>query len=218
MIESRWLWFTLLPVLGYLVGSIPFGVLLASAHGVDLRKVGSGNVGATNVGRALGTPWGYACFFLDCGKGFAPAFAGPWLLGIAGLPTLLQQGAWLALGMSAILGHVFPVWLRFGGGKGVATSLGVVLGMWPIFTSPGLASFGLWLAVTLLSRYVSLGSVVATVGFLGFFIAFNADRLGQLWLMGLFASAIVVLVVWRHRGNLRRLLAGTENRIGTRRE
>lgn len=218
MLEMTWMHFTVLPALAYLAGSLPFGVLLARLHGVDLRSVGSGNVGATNVARALGKPWGYACFLLDFAKGFGPTLVARWLIGIEDTPALLQQGAWIATGMAAILGHVFPIWLKFRGGKGVATSLGVVVGIWPFFTWAGLASFGLWIVVTLASRYVSLGSVLASLAFLGFFAMFNPGLLVELWVMEIFAGVMAGLVIFRHRGNIRRLLAGTENRIGTKKD
>ncbi len=116
----------------YLLGSVPFGMLIAAAHGIDLRKVGSGNIGATNLSRALGRRWAYVCFVLDLAKGLLPTLAaGIWLDGIAGTNGLLAQ---LAVGCAAVTGHVFPVYLRFKGGKGVATSFGVALGLWPYYT------------------------------------------------------------------------------------
>ncbi|HUT59753.1 MAG TPA: glycerol-3-phosphate 1-O-acyltransferase PlsY [Phycisphaerae bacterium] len=203
------------PAAAYVIGSTPFGAIIARAHGVDLRAAGSGNVGATNVGRVVGRAWGYLCFALDLLKGLGPVLAA-WVLlrSQAGFPTLVHQASWLAVGCGAILGHVFSFWLRFRGGKGVATALGVVLGVFPYFTYVGLCAFGLWIAVTLVSRYVSLGSVVAAISFLPLFAAFNWGSLGALWPMGAFAVAMVAMIVARHRGNIRRLLAGTESRIG----
>ena len=204
----------LMPIAAYMAGSIPFGVIIAKAHGVDLRKSGSGNVGATNVGRVLGRKWGYLCFFLDLAKGFAPAMAAVLLVPAGGDgPSGLQQAVWLGAGVGAILGHVFPVWLRFRGGKGVATALGVVLGIWPYFTYAGLVAFGLWIAVTLISRYVSLASVVAAIAFVPLLALFNR-QIGQLWPLATFATAMAALIVVRHRTNIRRLLNGTENKIG----
>jgi glycerol-3-phosphate acyltransferase PlsY len=217
MIDNPIIWFSVLPAAAYLVGSVPFGVLISRLHGIDLRKVGSGNVGATNCGRVCGRPWGYACFLLDFGKGFAPALAAGWLIGaMGGQPSMLQQLAWLCVAAGCILGHVFSVFLGFRGGKGVATSLGVVVGMYPYFTLAGLAAFATWIVVTLLSRYVSLGSIVATIAFLGWFCVFNVGRLAQLWPMLAFAAAIVALIVVRHRANIVRLAKGTESRIGAR--
>jgi glycerol-3-phosphate acyltransferase PlsY len=206
--------FLAFPAACYLAGSIPFGAILGRLHGVDLRKAGSGNVGATNVGRVLGRRWGYLCFFLDVFKGLLPVAAIGVFLGRGA--DAVAQAAWLLAAMAAIFGHIFPVWLRFKGGKGVATALGVVLGVYPFFTWAGLAAFGLWIAVTLVSRYVSLGSIVAATAFLPFFVAFNWPELAHLWPLGLFAAAMAAVIVVRHRGNIRRLLAGTENKIGKR--
>ncbi len=219
MINNPVIWFSVLPLAAYLAGSVPFGVLIARAHGKDLRKIGSGNVGATNCGRVCGRPWGYVCFLLDFGKGFGPALTAGWLMGITGEePPFLAQLAWLCVAAGCILGHVFPVWLKFRGGKGVATSLGVVVGMYPYFTWAGLAAFGTWLLVVLISRYVSLASIVATLSFLGWFCWLHAHELAQLWPMLTFASAIVVLIIVRHRSNIVRLLRGTESRIGKKKQ
>jgi len=215
MSEHAILFFVLFPLAAYAMGSVPFGVLIARAHGVDLRKVGSGNVGATNVGRILGRKWGYLCFLLDVLKGFAPVLtAGLLLRGQEGFPSELHQVAWLSVAFAAVLGHVFSIFLKFRGGKGVATSLGVVLGVFPYFTWPGLAAFGLWIVVTLVSRYVSVGSIVSALAFLPLFAAFNWSRMTKLWPLGVFAAAVVLLILLRHRGNVRRLLAGEENKIG----
>jgi acyl phosphate:glycerol-3-phosphate acyltransferase len=204
------------PLAGYLAGSIPFGMIIARAHGVDLRKTGSGNVGATNVGRVLGKKWGYACFLLDVAKGLLPALAAVLLVHPepGQMPTSLQQAVWLSAGLGAILGHVFTFWLGFRGGKGVATALGVVLGIYPYFTWAGLCAFAIWIAVTLVSRYVSLGSIVAAAAFLPLFAMFNGWQIGQYWPLAVFATAMMGLIVIRHRTNIRRLIDGTENKIG----
>jgi glycerol-3-phosphate acyltransferase PlsY len=222
MIDHPVVWFGLVPLGAYLVGSVPWGVLLARSQGVDLRRVGSGNVGATNVSRALGRRWGYLCFLLDLAKGFVPVVLAGWLLGAIGsaVPSALQQLAWLLAGSACILGHVFSLFLRFRGGKGVATSLGVVLGMVPYFTWPGLGAFGVWIVAVLISRYVSLASIVAAGAFLALLAGFNllaggVDRLVALWPMELFAAVMAGLVIVRHRSNIRRLLDGTEGRIGS---
>ncbi|MBS3733601.1 MAG: glycerol-3-phosphate 1-O-acyltransferase PlsY [Phycisphaerae bacterium] len=211
------------PLGGYALGSVPVGVLLARARGVDLRQVGSGNVGATNVARACGRRWGILCFCLDFAKGFVPALVAGLILrsgsGAGTAPPAAHQAAWLAAGCGAILGHVFSVWLGFRGGKGVATSLGVVCGVFPYMTLPGLAALAVWLAVTGATRYVSLGSVLAAVAFVPL-QAGLAAVLGwpvrRLWPLLAFAAAMAVLILLRHRHNLRRLLNGTENKIGRR--
>ena len=120
----------------------------------------------------------------------------------------------MCVGAGCVLGHIFSVYLRFRGGKGVATGLGVVLGIYPYFTWAGLAVFALWIVVTLLSRYVSLGSIAAAVAFVPTFVAFNYKIIRDLQPLGAFAVVIVLLIILRHRTNIRRLLAGTESKIG----
>ena len=150
MIEHPLILLVAFPLAAYLIGSISFAVIIARFHGVDLRKAGSGNVGATNVGRVVGRPWGYLCFFLDVAKGLVPVLAaGALLRGAEGFPTLMHQAAWLAVGFGAIAGHVFSLYLKFRGGKGVATALGVVVGIFPYFTYARLCALAIWVAVTL---------------------------------------------------------------------
>ena len=216
MIDNPLVLFLLLPLAAYAIGSTPFGVLIARSRGVDLRKVGSGNVGATNCGRVLGRKWGYLCFFLDVSKGLGPVLLAGWLVRPdAGPPGPSQQAAWLLTGCGAIGGHVFSFWLKFRGGKGVATALGVVLGVWPYFTCAGLIALGVWIAVTLASRYVSLGSIAAAGVFLPAFALLNWPPT-DLWPMGVFAASMIALIVVRHRTNIARLLKGTENKIGAK--
>jgi glycerol-3-phosphate acyltransferase PlsY len=206
------------PLAAYVIGATPSGVIIARTRGINLRKVGSGSVGATNVARALGRPWGYLCFLMDLGKGFAPVLLAGFLIHTHDdTPTVLQQGLLLGTGFGAIAGHVFSFWLRFRGGKGVATALGVVLGIYPYFTLAGLAALGVWIVVTLASRYVSLGSIAAAVTFFPLFVAFNWWRACEVWALGAFAAAMAVLIIIRHRTNIRRLLKGTENKIGRKR-
>jgi glycerol-3-phosphate acyltransferase PlsY len=210
-------------VAAYLCGAIPFGLLIGWVRGVDIRTKGSGNIGATNVGRVLGRPYGLAAFGLDLLKGFVPVLvAGRWLAGRAGGGPLTAGDfvVWMAVAAACIVGHVFPVYLRFKGGKGVATSLGVLLGIWPYFTLPGLVAFGLWIVVTGLTRYVSVGSIVAAVAFPVLFTAavhLVRGRWGSvqhLWPLYAFSVILAALVIYRHRSNIKRLLAGTESKIG----
>jgi glycerol-3-phosphate acyltransferase PlsY len=215
MSDHPFLLLVLLPLGAFVGGATPFGVIIARSRGVDLRKHGSGNIGATNCGRVCGRPWGYLCFVLDVGKGMLPVLVAGWLVRPT-MPGVLSQTVWLLTGCGAIAGHVFSFWLRFRGGKGVATALGVVLGVWPYFTWAGLIALGLWIAVTLTSRYVSLGSITAAVAFLPAFAAINWPATPALWPMGLFAGLMAVLILVRHRGNIRRLLNGTENKIGAK--
>jgi len=212
--------FVLLPLAAYGIGSTPCGVMIARSRGVDLRKAGSGNVGATNVGRVLGPRWGYLCFALDVFKGLLPVLgASLWMKATRGddlpaWPMWQEQLAWLLVGCGAILGHVLSFWLRFRGGKGVATGLGVVLGIWPYFTLAGLTALALWVAVTLISRYVSLGSIVAAAAFVPLVILFHLRDWASLWPMIVFGAAMCALIIVRHRTNIVRLVKGTENKIG----
>ncbi|HPS53275.1 MAG TPA: glycerol-3-phosphate 1-O-acyltransferase PlsY [Phycisphaerae bacterium] len=211
-------WLYALPLAAYLIGSTPFGVIIARSKGVDLRKCGSGNVGATNVGRTMGRKWGMLCFTLDALKGFIPTLLAGYMLGVLHrVPTTAEQLLWLGVAAGCIFGHVWSFWLMGKGGKGVATSLGVVLGFFPYFTYAGLCGFALWIIVTKISRYVSLGSVCSAVVFTPLFIIFNIHRdMAGLWLLGAFAILMSALIIYMHRGNIKRLIAGTENKIGTR--
>jgi glycerol-3-phosphate acyltransferase PlsY len=204
------LW-TLLPLLAYLLGAIPFGLLIARARGVDIRKVGSGNIGATNVFRSVGKGWGLLTFALDALKGFVPA----WLFPAAashcwGLPRCPELQ--LVCGVAAIVGHNWPVYAGFRGGKGVATSAGAVLGIAPVGVLIGLASWAVFFA---LSRYVSLASILAAVT-----LAAAAWPLYREtgWVAPATLSALAALIVWRHRANIRRLRDGTEHRFGRPKE
>jgi acyl phosphate:glycerol-3-phosphate acyltransferase len=182
----------------YLLGSIPFGLLVARILGkADPRGAGSGNIGATNLLRTAGRTAGALTLLLDGGKG---------ALAVAIGSGLHPDGGALA-GIGAFFGHVFPVWLRFHGGKGVATLLGVALALhWPT----GLVAAGIWLLMLAVSRHSSVGGMsaaIATPVAASFF--FRAD-------LTLTFLAMALVVLWRHRGNIERLLQGTEPRIGTR--
>lgn len=183
----------------YLTGAVPFGLLIAKINGVDIRTQGSGNIGATNVFRCVGKPWGIACFLLDALKGFIPSFLFPQL--VAGIPS--EWGLWF--GAAAILGHNFPVWLHFKGGKGVATSAGVLLGVAPLAVAVGLLT---WAVVFFASGYVSLGSILAAVA-----VAITGWAAGYGPVTAVALTLLGALAVWRHRSNLQRLLAGTENKF-----
>lgn len=221
MTDNPLILFGIFPLAAYVIGSTPFGVIIARAYCLNLRSAGSGNVGATNVGRVVGRKWGYLCFVLDVLKGFGPVLlAGFYLRGLdEDIPSVTGQAAWLAVAFGAIAGHVFSFWLKFRGGKGVATSLGVLLGFYPYFTWAGLAAMGIWVVVVLIRRYVSLASIIAAGAFpflfAGSCVLFDWP-VGQLWPLLAFAVAMAALVIVRHRTNIARLLKGTENRIGKR--
>lgn len=208
-------------LIGYVSGSIPFGLLIGLARGMDIRKAGSGNIGATNVGRVLGQKFGVLCLLLDMLKGFVPVLLAGWSMGALGQTHLPPDEAlkWLAVAAAAMLGHVFPIWLRFRGGKGVATGLGVLLGVWPLLTWPALIALAVWLALVGGTRYVSLASMVAAASLpVSAMIIAAAQHvpLGRRWPMIAVSAAMAVLVIVRHRANVARLLSGTEPRLGKR--
>ena len=206
--------FVFLIALAYLFGSVPFGVLIATAHGKDLRNIGSGNIGATNVARALGKKWAYVCFVLDCLKGLIPMLIAKLIVGEL---TVVALSLWLAVGCAAIVGHIFPVYLRFKGGKGVATSLGVVLGLYPYYTIPGIIALIIWAGVVLIWRYISLASITVAVAFpislIVSIAVFGKWRFLQLWPLIVVALVMGLLVVVRHAENIKRLLEGSETKV-----
>jgi len=208
----------LLIVPAYLLGAAPFGLLIAKANGIDLRKVGSGNIGATNVSRALGRKWAYICFVLDAGKGLLPMLV-VHFTGFSAEPiTAGKLTLWLLVGCAAILGHIFPVYLRFKGGKGVSTCLGVVLGLWPYYTLPGLIAFLAWALALWLWRYVSLASILAAAVFPLALIALTISipewEFAALWPLVVIAVLMPLLIIARHAENIKRLLEGSETKIG----
>ena len=207
----------------YLLGSVPFGLLVARTRGIDPRTAGSGNIGATNVGRLLGGRFFAIVFTLDLLKGLIPT------LSAAAVLTAFRGGhrvydpvdylLWLLVGFAAILGHMFSVFLKFKGGKGVATSSGVMLGLFPYYTVPGAVGAIVWLIVFKLTRYVSLASMLGAISFvlayLGIGLAAQWDVFGRQWPLLVFALLVAGLIIYKHRGNLARLRAGTEHRVGT---
>jgi glycerol-3-phosphate acyltransferase PlsY len=207
--------FAIAIVLSYLLGSIPFGVIIAGAHGRDLRSIGSGNIGATNLSRALGRKWAYFCFTLDAAKGLIPMYIATKFIDSA--PTTIELFLWLAVGLAAVLGHIFPIYIGFKGGKGVATSFGVALGLWPYYTVCALVAVAIWVVFALLWRYVSLASIAASVTFpitlILAILLIPAWHFANLWPILIAAIAIPLMVITRHRENIKRLLAGTESKI-----
>jgi glycerol-3-phosphate acyltransferase PlsY len=181
----------------YLLGSIPTGLLLARAKGVDIRAVGSGNIGATNVSRTLGKRLGALVLVLDAVKGLAPVLAARFLR--------LGDEAMAAVGLAAILGHVFPVWIRFRGGKGVATALGVFAALSPL---PAAAGVLIYLAAVLVTRISSVGSLLGATGLLGAMVIVKEPP--PTLLLG---AAVWALILIRHRGNIRRLLRREEGKV-----
>ncbi|MFZ4115144.1 MAG: glycerol-3-phosphate 1-O-acyltransferase PlsY [Chthoniobacterales bacterium] len=201
----------------YLLGSFPAGYLAGLCCGIDVRLHGSGNIGATNVMRLLGKKWGYTVFVIDFLKGWLPVFlATLWSDAVTTSPHS-APGAIAAL--AALLGHSFPIWLRFRGGKGISTSAGIIVGMFP---GSFLFCLGSWLLLFLTTRYVSIASIVAALMLpatvILFYFCSHFFPGWPLWLAGdwlsIVASLVMAgLVLWRHRGNIERLLAGTETRF-----
>lgn len=192
--------------LAYVSGSIPFALLAGKANSVDLRKTGSGNLGATNVFRTLGWKIGVAVFLADAAKGALPVLFLPPQIDSPRDPVVWA----IATGVAAIAGHVRPIFLKFGkGGKGVATAAGVFLSLAPV---PMLATFAVFVAVVLASGYVSLGSLVSAV-LLPTLLAFTSGVRSPLFVV---STIIATFVFWTHRANIGRLRRGEENRFGKR--
>jgi glycerol-3-phosphate acyltransferase PlsY len=194
----------------YLLGSIPFGYLAGRLGGIDIRQTGSGNIGATNVMRVLGRAYGYPVFTLDVLKGFAavtismlmapgrpPEWSSPEIFGILAA-------------VSSVLGHSYPPWLKFKGGKGVATSAGALLALTPIATLIGVA---VWIIVFWLTRYVSLASIIAAVVLPIVILVVSSQHQDKDKPLAYSSACVAAVIVWRHRSNLSRLIRGTEPRF-----
>jgi acyl phosphate:glycerol-3-phosphate acyltransferase len=199
---SKIVW--LMPIAAYLLGSIPFGFLLAKLFGGgDVRKAGSGNIGATNVARVVGPLAGILTLVLDTGKGVAAV----WLAG----RVTSESAAWMmAAAFAVLLGHCFPVWLKFKGGKGVATALGVFLALSPLAAASAMLIFILFVAYW---RFVSLGSIAAAAAMPLLIYFLWAPRHAPPIVVDVGTLAIALLVIYKHDGNLQRLVEGTEPRF-----
>lgn len=209
--------YSLVVLISYLLGSIPSGFLAGKARGIDIRQTGSGNIGATNVFRILGKQAGTAVLLTDALKGWLAVSVVAELIALGLGPPLTtletapgRHGLQLAAGIAAILGHNYTCWLRFKGGKGIATTAGVLIAWLPL---PFLVVLGVWIVVFALGRYVSLASIAAAL----------ALPFATWWLNGR-ASMIIVttllsaLAIYKHRSNITRLLNGTESRFGRKKE
>ena len=206
----------------YLVGGVPFGLLLGKARGIDLRAHGSGNIGATNAMRVLGKKVGLLCFGLDVAKGVAPVLIAGLILRVIDQLELspAQAGAWIGVAIAAVVGHVFPVYLRFKGGKGVATTIGAFAALWPWMTWPVLIGLVVWYAALKLTRYVSIASIAfgaslpITAAILQIMGVPREGALSSGWPFVVTAALLTFLVVWTHRTNIVRLRRGQEHRVG----
>jgi acyl phosphate:glycerol-3-phosphate acyltransferase len=215
----------------YVIGSIPFGVLIGRTKGIDIRQHGSRNIGATNVSRVLGKKLGALCFALDFIKGAGPVICSGLAMGTFGnQAAALTQTAmwcWLAVGLATIVGHIFPLFLGLRGGKGVATALGAMTSMYPLLTLPSLAAMVVWYVVLRISKYVSIASIAAVsalpIGYLLSIVppdaleqplAHTTDRLWHASPPLVGTLALAALVIFRHRGNLARIRRGEEPKAG----
>lgn len=195
------------PVISYFIGSIPFGFIVARvAKGIDIRQAGSGNPGATNVWRVMGKKYGILVFMLDMMKGFLPVLIFDYVT--SGQSRSLYT---ILCGVGVILGHTFPVFLGFKGGKAAATGCGVFLWLAPV---PLFISVSAWLLTTFISRYVSLGSMVSTVVLIISIILLNNEPFGSGLSLTLFSIFISLFLIFRHKSNIKRIINGTENKIG----
>jgi acyl phosphate:glycerol-3-phosphate acyltransferase len=201
---------TVVVIGSYLLGSIPFGYLAGRIAGIDIRSCGSGNVGATNVIRTLGKGYGYPVFGADFLKGFSAVKMSIFIATRVQPEWISSEMFGIAAAISSVLGHSFPVWLRFKGGKGVATSAGALFGLAPLAALVGMA---IWILTFLLTRYVSVASIVAAAALplIILITTWLSQTTGKL----LFYSSVCLaaVVIWRHRSNLSRLMSGTEPRF-----
>lgn len=229
----------LCPLAAFLAGSIPFGLLMARAKGIDIRAHGSGNIGATNVFRVMGRKYGIPCLLLDILKGFIPVALAVNFIQIAGRPVqvplglpeawtmvvpetkaLTAQAAHIATALCAVLGHNHSPWVGFKGGKGIATSAGVLIGLMPFAV---IILLTVWLLLAITTRYVSVASMGAAL-VLPLVTLWGSWHHGRIqdgtWNKPLFILTVFIAAsaVWKHRSNIRRLMDGTENRFGRKKE
>lgn len=203
--------FAIIAAAAYLLGSLPTGFLVAKAKGIDIRSVGSGNIGATNAIRVLGLRAGIFVLLMDALKGYlAVVWLGSGLAHLLHVPLAGLQAAQLIAGIGAVLGHNFTPWLRFKGGKGIATTAGVYLALAPLAVGIALLT---WVLVTVTTRYVSVGSIVAALALAVAVWLTKTDPA----LRGV-TLALVAMAIYKHKSNIQRLFAGTENRFGAKKK
>ena len=188
----------------YLVGSIPFGYLIGRMRGVDVRTVGSKNIGATNVYRTVGHTWGFMAFFCDFLKGFLPAFAASLYLSNLSNASNLSNLP-VCVGLACVIGHTLTVFMKFRGGKGVATAFGMMVAL---ATVPALLAFAVFVVTVWLSHYISLGSMLAAAALAALVWVFPC-----VLPMRIIAALVAVFVIYKHKSNIQRLVHGCENKI-----
>jgi acyl phosphate:glycerol-3-phosphate acyltransferase len=191
----------------YFLGSIPTGFLVAKAKGIDIRTVGSGNIGATNAFRVLGKPAGSFVLIVDALKGYiAAAWLSVLIIKLTNVPAANAETLRIISGICAVLGHNYTCWLKFKGGKGIATTAGVYIALAPLAVAIAIAT---WILFALVSRYVSVASIAAAIA-LPTAVWFTKDSV----LLGIVTTALGALAIFKHKKNIQRLMNGTENRIG----
>ncbi len=204
----------------YVAGSIPFGVLIAKTKGVNIREHGSKNIGATNVGRVLGKKLGISCFFLDVLKGAIPVFVAGYAGNLYG-QSLHEMSTteillWICVALASLLGHMYSLFLRFGGGKGVATTFGGMIAIWPFLTIPVLVAFASWIITIKTSKMISLASLVASSVLFAaavVLVVFQTD-VSHAWPLLAVTFLVSLMVFWKHRSNIGRIMRGEEPKLG----
>jgi len=199
--------YIIVAVAAYLLGSIPTGFLVAKAKVIDIRKIGSGNIGATNAMRVLGKPAGIFVLLMDAAKGFFAVGIGYFISKSFGATVEQIETARVLAGIFAVLGHNYTCWLKFKGGKGIATTAGVYLALAP--TALGIALV-IFILALLLTKYVSVASMSAAIALPGAVWILQPHNL----FLGIVTTALGVLAIYKHKSNIQRLMAGTENRLG----
>ena len=203
-------------IISYLIGGIPFGYLIAVAKGIDIRTQGSGNIGATNVGRVLGEKYGLIIFILDMLKGFIVVFFVPAAVSCAlYVPTTTDNLLVILCGFCVVLGHAFPVYLKFKGGKAVATSFGVFIWLVPLSIA---IAFGVWLLTVIVTRYVSLGSMIGSTALAVAIVVVVNSPFGDNVYLTAMSVAVAILIIARHTSNIQRIIAGTEKKVFSKKD
>jgi len=198
----------LILIISYLFGSISWGFIIGKLKGIDIREHGSKNIGATNITRVLGKPFGYICFMLDFLKGFLPSYL---MMFVIALPSTSKSAGVILAILGTFLGHIFPIYLNFKGGKGVATGTGAVLAISPLATIIG---FIVWIITFKTTRYVSLASIIAAIIVPLLTLFFSATEIYQLPIaLQVFIVTMGTIAIIKHRSNIARLINGTEYRF-----
>lgn len=205
----------------YCFGSIPFGVLIAKTKGINIQKHGSRNIGATNVARVLGKRLGFTCFLLDVLKGAFPVLVMGSLAGVLGQSInqieTVDMLLWICVTLAALLGHMYSIFLKFAGGKGVATTFGGMLAMWSLLTIPVSLAFFAWFITVKAGKMVSLASLVAAaVLFIDTVVmVMMTSTINHAWPLLVITGIIACMVYWKHRTNIGRIIRGEEPKIGS---